>query len=52
MNPINYSGKMIDSDNNNANNNQVVPYNPISQSQTQYKNIDLFSIKNLANPAK
>ena len=44
MNTINYSGKMIDSDNNNsnANNNQVVPYNP----QHQYKNVDLFSIKN------
>lgn len=47
MNPINYSGKMIDSDTNNTNannNNQVVPYNPTSQ--TQYKNVDLFSIKN------
>jgi len=45
MNTINYSGKMIDSDNNtNANNNQVVPYN--SSSSSQYKNIDLFSIKN------
>ena len=44
MNTINYSGKMIDSDNNNsdANNNQVVPYNP----QHQYKNVDLFTIKN------
>lgn len=43
MNPINYSGKMIDSDNNT---NQVVSYNPSSQSQTPYKNVDLFSIKN------
>ena len=43
MNPINYSGKMIDSDNNdNNNNNKVVPYN----SPSQYKNVDLFSIKN------
>ena len=46
MNTINYSGKMIDSDNN----NQVVPYNyqsqSQSQSQSQYKNIDIFSIKN------
>lgn len=44
MNPINYSGKMIDSDNN----NQLVPYNSSSQSQSQpqYKNVDLFSIKN------
>ena len=49
MNPINYSGKMIDSDNNtNGNNNQVVPYNSSSQTQTQtqYKSVDLFSIKN------
>lgn len=42
MNPINYSGKMIDSDNN----NQVISYNSSSQSQSQYKNVDLFSIKN------
>lgn len=47
MNPINYSGKMIDSDNTNSGNKQLVPYNPSqSQSQSQYKNVDLFSIKN------
>jgi chaperone BCS1 len=44
MNTINYSGKMVDSDNNN---NQLVPYNSSNSSdQTQYKNVDLFSIKN------
>ena len=44
MNTINYSGKMVDSDNNN---NQVVPYNSSTPSdQSQYKNVDLFSIKN------
>lgn len=44
MNTINYSGKMVDSDNNN---NQVVPYNSSNSSgQSQYKNVDLFSIKN------
>jgi hypothetical protein len=41
MKTMNYSGKMIDSDNKN---NQVVPYNP--SDHTQYKNIDLYSIKN------
>ena len=45
MNTINYSGKMVDSDNNS---NQVVPYNrgnntnTNNTNNTQYKNVDLF----------
>lgn len=51
MNTINYSGKMIDSDNNKINENndlnkQMVPYNSSQYPSPPTPNVDLFSIKN------